>query len=179
MISGILAAQCTDARVNIVCKDLFNEFTTVQSIAKADELVLEDRIHSCGFYHVKARAIKASMQKLLDDYSGEVPSDMGELLTLPGVGRKIANLVLGDCFNKPSIVVDTHCRRISKHLGLTNSDNPLKIEQDLMKCIPKMQWTNFGHMIVAHGRAVCNARSPRCEICPLRIVCKKGLRDAH
>jgi len=177
LISGILAAQCTDARVNIVCKDLFNEFPTIESIAQADVTVLENRIHSCGFFHVKARSIKASMQKLIDDYNGEVPADMNKLITFPGVGRKIANLILGDCFGIQSIVVDTHCARISKRLGLTNSTVPAKIEQDLMKCIPKTQWTNFGHMMVAHGRVLCNARNPKCPICPLKLVCKKGLGD--
>ena len=175
LISGILAAQCTDARVNVVCKSLFVEFPTIQSLADADLPVLEDRIRSCGFFHVKAKAIKASMRKILEDYQGEVPSTLEELTTLSGVGRKIGNLILGDCFGKQAVVVDTHCARISKHLGLTDSTVPNKIEQDLMRYLPKNEWTSYGHRIVAHGRAICTARNPKCLQCPLRPVCKKGM----
>lgn len=175
LISGILAAQCTDARVNIVSEALYKEFPTKESIAGADLSILEDRIHSCGFYHVKARSIKGSMQRLIDHYHGEVPDSLGELLTLPGVGRKIGNLILGDCFGRQAIVVDTHCARISKWLGLTDSTDPSRIEQDLMQCVPKDEWTNYGHRMVAHGRALCIARNPRCAQCPLQQICKKGM----
>jgi len=179
LISGILAAQCTDARVNVVCKSMFEVLPTMQSIADADLSILEEQIRSCGFYHVKARSIKSSMQRLLSEYHGEVPSTLEELVTLPGVGRKIANLILGDSFGKQAIVVDTHCARISKHLGLTDSVHPVKIEQDLMKCIPKNEWTNYGHRMVAHGRAVCIARNPRCSQCTLRRICKKGMESVE
>lgn len=177
LISGILAAQCTDARVNIVCKSLFIEFPTIESIANADVTILEDRIHSCGFYHVKAKSIKGSMQKLLSEYQGMVPSNLGDLVSLPGVGRKIGNLILGDCFGKQAIVVDTHCARIARHIGLTDSTTPEKIERDLMKCIPENEWTNFGHRIVAHGRAVCTAKNPKCNQCQLKLICKKGIQS--
>ena len=175
LISGILAAQCTDARVNIVCKTLFVEFPTMKSIADADLSVLEEQIRSCGFFHMKAKALKGSMQRLLQEYHGEVPSTMEDLISLPGVGRKIANLILGDSFGKQAIVVDTHCARISRHLGLTDSSNPARIEQDLMKCIPEKEWTNYGHRMVAHGRALCTAKNPKCGQCDLRLFCKKGM----
>lgn len=175
LISGILAAQCTDARVNIVCEALFKEFPTTESIAGADLPILEDRIHSCGFFHVKARSIKGSMQRLIEEYHGEVPASLEELMTLPGVGRKIGNLILGDCFGMQAIVVDTHCARISKRLGLTDSTDTARIEQDLMKCIPKSEWTNYGHRMVAHGRALCTARNPKCTQCLLQRICKKGM----
>lgn len=177
LISGILAAQCTDARVNIICKTLFVEFPTIKSFADADPAVLEDRIRSCGFYHVKAKSIKGSMQKLIRDYRGEVPSTIEDLTSLPGVGRKIANLVLGDCFGRQAIVVDTHCARISRLIGLTDSTDPARIEQDLMKCVPEGEWTNYGHRMVAHGRAVCTARNPKCRQCPLRWICRKGTKE--
>lgn len=177
LISGILAAQCTDARVNVICSTLFVEFPTIESIADADLLVLEDRIRSCGFFHMKAKAIKGSMSKILEDFNGQVPSTLEELTSLPGVGRKIGNLILGDCFGIQSVVVDTHCSRISKHLGLTDSVIPARIEQDLMQCLPAGTWTSYGHRIVAHGRAICTARNPRCAKCPLRHVCKKGMES--
>ncbi len=179
LISGILAAQCTDARVNIVCSTLFVEFPTIESIAEADILLLEDRIRSCGFFHVKAKAIKSSMNRILEDFSGQVPSTLDELISLPGVGRKIGNLILGDCFGRQAVVVDTHCTRISRHLGLTDATDPAKIEQDLMRCLPEESWTSYGHRIVAHGRAICTARNPQCAKCPLRHVCKKGMEKVE
>jgi endonuclease-3 len=177
LISGILAAQCTDARVNIVVKNLFNDLPTIKSIADAPISDLEEYIRSCGFFHSKSKYIKESMNNLLNDFDGKVPETREELMTLPGVGRKIANLILGDCFGVQAIVVDTHCMRISKRLGLTESTDVLKIEQDLMRCVPKNEWTSFGHMIVLHGRALCMARSPKCTECDLRCLCKKGIES--
>ena len=179
LISAILAAQCTDARVNTVTKELFKEFSTVKSFANAELPVLEDRIHSCGFYHAKAKAIKGSMQKILNDYNGKVPDKLDDLLSLPGVGRKIANLILGDCFGKQAIVTDTHCLRISGHLGLTESKDPIKVEQDLMKYIPENDWTSYGHCAVAHGRALCTARNPKCGQCALQSLCVYGLNKLN
>lgn len=176
LISAILAAQCTDSRVNMITESLFKEFPTIKAFADVDLPVLEDRIFSCGFYHAKAKSIKSSMQRILDVYDGKVPSTTGDLLTLPGVGRKIANLVQGDCFGKPAIVVDTHCLRVSRLLGLTESTDPHKVEMDLMKYIPENNWTSYGHCIVAHGRAVCVARRPKCPQCPLQCVCVYGLK---
>lgn len=174
LISAILAAQCTDARVNMITEGLFKEFPDIKSFADADMIALEDRIHSCGFFHAKAKAIKGSMQRILHEYGGEVPSSIDKLLTLPGVGRKIANLVLGDCFGKQAVVVDTHCLRISGLLGLTESKDPYKVEKDLMKYIPQSEWSSYGHCIVAHGRAICIARRPKCSICALQCVCRYG-----
>ena len=147
----------------------------MESMAGAALPVLEDRIRSCGFYHVKARYIKESMQGLIGRFHGEVPSSLEELMTLPGVGRKIGNLMLGDLFGIQAIVVDTHCARISKCIGLTDSTDPTRIEQDLMKCVPENEWTNYGHRMVAHGRALCIARNPKCPRCPLQRICKKGM----
>jgi len=177
LISGILAAQCTDARVNIVVKDLFNDFPSIKAIADAPLSDLERYIRSCGFFHSKSKYIKESMNILINDFDGNVPETREALMTLPGVGRKIANLILGDCFGVQAIVVDTHCIRISKRLGLTDSTDVLKIEQDLMRNIPRNDWTAFGHMIVLHGRALCIARSPKCNDCELRCLCKKGIES--
>lgn len=176
LIAAILAAQCTDARVNIVAGKLFSEFPTPESLADLDIEILEDRIRSCGFYHMKAKSIKNSMQMLVHQYHGRVPDQLADLVAMPGVGRKIANLVLGDCFGNQAIVVDTHCARISRHLGLTDSEDPRKIEQDLMKWIPRNEWTSYGHRIVAHGRAVCTARNPKCSRCLLQTICRKGIQ---
>jgi endonuclease-3 len=174
LISTQLSAQCTDARVNMVTKDLFKKYKTVQDFADADIKELEEGIHSTGFYRNKARNIKACCQKILSDYGGKVPDSMEKLLTLPGVGRKTANLVLGDIFNIPGIVVDTHAKRLSNRLGLTKEQDPVKIEFDLMKIIPKEIWSRFSHQLVLHGRAVCNARKPDCDICTIRAYCIFG-----
>lgn len=174
LIATQLAAQCTDARVNIVTRDLFKKYRTAQDFANADLHELEEEIRSTGFYHNKAKNIIACCRKIISDFGGEVPHSMDELLTLPGVGRKTANLVLGDIFNIPGVVVDTHAKRLSNRLGLTREQNPEKVEYDLMKVIPREKWTKFCHQLVYHGREVCMARKPRCEKCTLLSYCVYG-----
>ena len=174
LIATQLSAQCTDARVNIVTKDLFVKYKTVQDFAEAVIEELEEDIRSTGFYKNKARNIIACCRKIISDFKGVVPDSMDKLLTLPGVGRKTANLVLGDIYGIPGIVVDTHAKRLSNRLGLTKEHDPVKIEFDLMKIIPKKIWSRFSHQLVLHGRAVCKARKPDCELCTLREYCFFG-----
>ncbi len=174
LFSVRLAAQCTDARVNEVTPALFERFPTLESFAGAAIDEVEQYIHSCGFYRAKARDIVAAAQMLLRDFGGKVPDNMDDLLRLPGVGRKTANLILGDIFKVPgSTVVDTHCIRISNRLGLVDGlREPEKIERELRACLPPEKSSDFCHRIVLHGRAVCTARKPRCEVCTLRPVCR-------
>lgn len=174
LVATQLSAQCTDARVNIVTKDLFDRYRSVKDFAEADITELEEYIRSTGFYRNKAKNIIACCRKILTDFQGKVPDSMDELLTLPGVGRKTANLVLGDIFGKPGVVVDTHAKRLSNRLGLTAMQDPVKIEFDLMKILPENMWSRFSHQLVLHGRAVCKARKPDCEICTLRSYCNFG-----
>ena len=171
LIMTILAAQCTDARVNIVCKDLFTEYKTPADFAAAAPGELEKAIHACGFFNQKARAIRKSCRILLDEYSGKVPEDMDALLKLPGVGRKIANAVRGECFGKPGVIVDTHCKRVANRLGFTRNTDPTRIERDLMALWEEEHWTLFSHFMVFHGRAVCRARSPQCTGCIVTDLC--------
>ena len=169
-----LAAQCTDERVNKITPALFARFPTLRDFAEADVKEVEEYVHSCGFYHAKARDIVACAQILLEKYNGELPRTMEELTALPGVGRKTANLILGDVFNIPgSTVVDTHCIRISNRLGLVdNLKDPVKIEMALRKILPPEHSSDFCHCIVLHGRAVCDARKPDCPNCCLRHLCQ-------
>ena len=172
LIATMLSAQCTDARVNIVTKDLFQKYRSVEDFAKADLKELEKDIHSTGFYHNKAKNIITCCNQLLERHGGEVPSDIESLTALAGVGRKTANLVLGDAFNKPSYVVDTHCIRICGRIGLTQNTDPVKIEMDLRTILPPdennpTESSGFCHRLVHHGRALCPARSPKCKICPI------------
>lgn len=171
LIATQLAAQCTDARVNIVTKTLYKKYPTVESFANADLSELQQDIKSTGFYHNKAKNIIGCAKKLLSDFGGEVPRTMEELLSLPGTGRKTANLVLGDAFGIPGIVIDTHAKRLAGRIGLTKEETPEKIEKDLMKFTPKDYWTMLGHHFVDHGRAVCDARKPKCENCVLSDIC--------
>lgn len=173
LIATQLSAQCTDARVNIVCKDLFKKYKDAKAFANADYEELMDDIRSIGFYRNKAKNIILCCQRLCDVYNGEVPDNMEELLTLAGTGRKTANLVLGDIFGKPAVVVDTHCKRVSTRIGLTKEQEPEKIERDLEKIIPAQYRLRICHQFVSHGRAVCNARSPKCGECALFDVCKR------
>ena len=171
LIATMLSAQCTDARVNIVTKDLFVKYPTLEAFAEADLKELEKDIYSTGFYKNKAKNIIGCAKKLLTEYGGAVPSDIEALTSLPGVGRKTANVIRGNIYNEPSIVVDTHVKRISKLLGLTSYDEPEKIEYDLMEKLPKEQWILYNIQIITHGRSICIARRPKCESCVLRDVC--------
>lgn len=171
LIATILSAQCTDARVNIVTKDLFQKYKKLENFANASLAELEKDIYSTGFYKTKAKNIIASAKILVEEYNGEIPNDIDVLTSLPGVGRKTANVIRGNVFHEPSIVVDTHVKRISKKLGLTKEEDPVKIEFDLMKKLPKDHWTLFNLQIIAHGRGICVARNPRCGECFLNHIC--------
>lgn len=175
LFSVRLAAQCTDERVNKVTPALYARFPTLEALAEADIAEVERYIHSTGFFRAKAKDIVLASQMLLRDYGGRVPDTMEELLKLPGVGRKTANLILGDVYHVPGVVVaDTHCIRITGLLGLTDgSKDPGKVEQQLRRVLPPEESNNFCHRLVNFGRDVCNARSPKCEGCPLADICKK------
>ena len=168
LIATQLSAQCTDARVNIVTQKLFKKYRSVEDFANADYDELCEDIRSAGFYRSKAKNIILASQRIIDAYGGEVPDTMEDLLSLAGTGRKTANLVLGDIFKKPAIVVDTHCIRLSNRIGLTKNSDPVKIEMDLKKIIPPEESLDFCHRLVAHGRAVCPARKPKCEECVIK-----------
>ena len=171
LVATMLSAQCTDERVNIVTKDLFKKYKNVYDFADADLKELEKDIYSTGFYKNKAKNIIACAREVIDKYNGEVPQTIEELTALPGVGRKTANVIRGNIFNEPSIVVDTHVKRISGLLGLTKETDPEKIEYDLMKILPKEQWILYNIQIITHGRQVCIARRPKCAECVLYDVC--------
>lgn len=172
MISVRLSAQCTDARVNLVTPALFKAYPTLEAFAQAEVEDIERYIHSCGFYHGKARDIVGACRMLLTDYNGKVPGTMEELLKLPGVGRKTANLLLGDLYGVPgSVVCDTHCIRIANRLGLATGKEPEKVEMQLRKILPPEESSDFCHRIVLHGRAVCTARRPMCENCRIAPWC--------
>ena len=171
MIAVRLSAQCTDARVNLVTPALFAKYPTLEAFAAADVGDVEEMVHSCGFYKHKARDIVLSCQMLLSDYHGRVPDNMEDLLKLPGVGRKTANLLLGDIYHKEAYVCDTHCIRICGKLGLSQGKDPQKVEMQLRKVIPPEESSDFCHRIVLHGRAVCTARSPKCSQCTLAPFC--------
>ena len=179
LFSVRLAAQCTDERVNQVTPALFARFPTLESLARADVAEVEQYIHSTGFFRAKARDIVASAQMLLEEYGGKVPGTMEELLKLPGVGRKTANLILGDVYHTPGVVVaDTHCIRITGLLGLTDgSKDPAKVEQQLRQVLPPEESNNFCHRMVLHGRAVCVARRPQCGSCTLRPWCDHFMKE--
>lgn len=172
LVATILSAQCTDARVNIVTKDLFVKYPNVEAFANADLAELEQDIHATGFYHNKAKNIIACAKRLVEVYDGEVPSELSDLLTLAGVGRKTANVIRGNIYNEPSIVVDTHVKRISKRLGFTKEDDPEKIEYELMRKLPKDHWILYNIQIISFGRNICFARSPKCSECFLHDLCK-------
>ena len=172
MFATRLAAQCTDARVNIVTKELFKRYPDLQSFADADIKELEIYVKPCGLYHMKAKSLKEMARQLLENFNGEVPDNMDDLLTLSGIGRKTANLVLGDVFGKPAIVTDTHCIRITGRLGLTTNKEPAKVEKDLAKLLPPEVSNRFCHQTVQFGRDICRARSPKCKECPLNYFCE-------
>lgn len=174
LIATILSAQCTDARVNIVTKELFQKYRSAEDFARAPLPQLEKAVKTTGFFRNKAKNIKACCQQLVDKHDGHVPRDMESLVVLPGVGRKTANVVLGTAFGIPSgVVVDTHVSRLSNRLGLTTSQDAVKIEQDLIRELPAKEWIAFSHRMIQHGRRVCMARSPHCEACALADICPR------
>ena len=171
LFATILSAQCTDARVNLVTEDLFRKYTSVEAFASAKLEELEEDIRPTGFYHNKAKNIIGCARMLLEKYNGEVPASIEELVQLPGVGRKTANVIRGNIYHQPSIVVDTHVKRISKKLGLTKQEDPEKIEFELMEVLPEEYWILYNIHIIQLGRTVCTARSPKCGECFLNEVC--------
>ncbi|MBE6935244.1 MAG: endonuclease III [Ruminococcaceae bacterium] len=171
LFSARLAAQCTDARVNTVTPGLFAKFPTLEAFAVADVAEVEEIVHPCGFFRSKARDLVACAAKLLSEYGGELPDTVEELVKLPGVGRKTANLIVGDIFHKPAIVTDTHCIRISNRLGLCNVKEPVKVERALREILPPEKGSDFCHRLVLFGRDICTARAPRCGDCPLMALC--------
>ena len=174
LIATILSAQCTDVKVNQVTPDLFEKHRSAKDYAEANLAELEKEIRPTGFYRNKAKSIQRSCQELLKRFGGNVPKTLEELVTLPGVGRKTANVILGNAFGTPGIVVDTHVHRVSRRIGLTKNDDPVKIEFDLMEIVPQEEWTHFSNLLVWHGRRTCVARKPLCGICPIRKWCDYG-----
>ena len=170
-----LAAQCTDERVNKVTPTLYSRYPSLEALAEAKVEDVEEIIRSCGFFHTKARDIIAASQMLLVDFGGVVPDNMEDLLKLPGVGRKTANIILGDIYHKPAVVTDTHCIRLANRMGLAVGKEPYKVEMQLAELIPPEKQSDFCHRLVLHGRAVCSARKPTCDICVLHDVCAKKL----
>jgi endonuclease III len=172
LVATILSAQCTDARVNMVTPELFRKFPTPKAMAEASLPAIEEEIRSTGFYHNKAKSISCAAKKIVGEFGGKVPKTMAELLTVPGAARKTANVVLGVAYKiAEGVVVDTHVLRISKRLGLTQETDPKKVEQELMRIIPKDHWIQFSHEVIHHGRQVCIARKPRCVDCTLESLC--------
>lgn len=173
MIAVALSAQCTDERVNKVTADFFPKYNTPEDFANMPIEQIEELIHSCGFYHNKAKNIKFASQKILKDFHGEVPQTMEELISIPGVGRKSANVIMLEAFNNPQgIAVDTHVKRLSNRIGFSKKSEPEKIEQDLLKQIPREYWKDANHILIWHGRKVCKSQNPQCEKCCLRNLCE-------
>ena len=177
LIATRLSAQCTDARVNIVTETLFKEFKSVEEFAQAPIERLEEIIHPCGLYKTKARDTKKMCQQLLENYNGQVPDSIEELTKLSGIGRKTANLIMGDIYGQPAYVCDTHCIRITNRLGITDSKDTLKVENQLRKSLPPEESNDFCHRTVLFGRDICTARSPKCENCPLNNLCPSATKD--
>jgi endonuclease-3 len=173
LVATILSAQCTDERVNKVTPALFARYPDANAYAEADKSELEAMIQSTGFFRNKAKSIQACCKILVARHGGAVPRTMEELVPLPGVGRKTANVILGNAFGVPGIPVDTHVGRLSRRMGLTENEDPVKVERDLMALIPEKDWTDFGHRMIFHGRQVCVARKPRCAVCTLAKICPK------
>jgi len=172
LVATILSAQCTDVRVNMVTPELFRRFPTPQKMAKATLPQLEALIRTTGFYHNKAKSIQGAARKVVSDFDGQVPQTLAELITIPGAARKTANVVLGVAYGKAEgVVVDTHVFRISHRLGVAKGETPQKVEQELMRILPQSRWIDFSHQIIHHGRAVCEARKPKCDRCNLEQLC--------
>ena len=178
MVATILSAQCTDERVNMVTPALFEKYRSAKAYAEAPLEELEQKVRSTGFYHSKAMAIRESSKIISERFGGEVPPDMDALVGLPGIGRKTANVILGNAFGIPGIPVDTHVSRVSARLGLTGAKDPNKIEKDLNAILEKARWVKFSHQLIQHGRRICTAKKPRCSICPLLPHCDYGMDPA-
>ncbi|HKA31740.1 MAG TPA: endonuclease III [Candidatus Binatia bacterium] len=176
LVAVILSAQCTDEMVNRVTPELFRRYPTPEALARAPLKSVEALIRRLGLFHVKALVLKKMSRQLMEIHAGEVPATMEELTSLPGVGRKTANVILGHAFGIPGIIVDTHCKRVSRRLGLTRAEDPQKIERDLMKLLPPEEWTGFSHRLVLHGRRACYARKPDCARCPVSGLCPSAFR---
>ncbi len=174
LIATILSAQCTDVKVNQVTLDLFRKYRTAKDFGESNLAKLEEEIRPTGFYRNKAKSIQKCGQELVKRFGGEVPKTLEDLVTLPGVGRKTANVILGNAFGIPGIAVDTHVHRVSGRIGLTKNDDPVKIEFDLMEIVPKEEWTHFSSLLIWHGRRTCVARKPLCGVCPIRKECDYG-----
>jgi len=174
LVAAILAAQCTDERVNMTTPALFEKYPDVEAFANANPAELEEMIKPTGFFRNKTKAILESARQIVQDYGGKVPDSIDELVKLAGVGRKTANLIVGDIYNQPAVIVDTHVTRVSQRLGLTTQKDPGRIEIDLREILPDDKMTHFNHLIVAHGRAICKAPTPLCDICPLLELCPFG-----
>ncbi len=174
LVATVLSAQCTDVKVNQVTPAVFKKYPSAAAYAGASLAELEAAVHPTGFYHQKAKSIKNICQALVAEYGGQVPRTLEELVALPGIGRKTANVILGNAFGIPGLVVDTHCGRVSQRLGLTRQKDPVKIEFDLMPLVPPERWTKFSLQLIWHGRAICTAKNPRCPQCPLLPHCDYG-----
>ena len=171
LVATVLSAQCTDVRVNAVTPVLFKRFPTLETLAAAKLSEIEEIIYSTGFFRSKAKNIKELANKILNDFGGEVPNDLAQLVTLPGVGRKTANVVLGNAFGIPGLTVDTHFGRLSRRFGWSTATDPVKVENDVAKLIPEKEWTLLSHKLIWHGRRICHSRKPECGICPLAKLC--------
>ena len=171
LVATVLSAQCTDIRVNAVTPVLFKRFPTLETLAAAKLSEVEEIIYSTGFFRSKAKNIKELANKILNDFGGEVPNDLAQLVTLPGVGRKTANVVLGNAFGIPGLTVDTHFGRLSRRFGWSTATDPVKVENDVAKLIPEKEWTLLSHKLIWHGRRICHSRKPECGICPLAKLC--------
>lgn len=174
-IRGILSAQCTDKRVNITATDLFGRYSDMKSIAYEDPAVIADIIKPCGLTVSKTRSVIAFARKMTEEWGGTVPNDVDMLMEVPGIGRKIANLIVGEIYGTPAVVVDTHCKRVMRRIGITDSDDPARVEKDIMKVFPEEQWIKIGHLSVDLGRKYCTAKSPKCDECPLASFCKRRI----
>jgi endonuclease-3 len=174
LVATVLSAQCTDAKVNQVTPPVFKKYPSAVAYAAAPLADLETAFHATGFFRQKAKSVQGICQALVENHGGQVPASLEELVKLPGIGRKTANVILGNAFNIPGITVDTHLGRVSQRLGLTPNKDPVKIEFDLMPLVPKERWTKFSHQIIWHGRRICTAPKPQCPVCPLRPYCDYG-----
>ena len=174
-IRGILSAQCTDKRVNITAKELFAKYPDMESIAGEDPEAVAAIIKPCGLTASKTRSVMAFAKKMTGEWGGKVPDDVDLLMEVPGIGRKIANLIVGEVYGTPAVVVDTHCKRVMKRIGITESSDPAKVEKDIMKVFPEEQWISIGHLSVDLGRKYCTAQSPKCDSCPCVSFCKRRI----